>query len=66
MIFIMDSLRYGFIGAGKIAHHAAKAVANHPDSRVIAAQDVNPGRLDELCRAHTIGDKFANFSNHLL
>lgn len=48
-LFNMSTLRYGFIGAGQIAEYSAKAVNSHPNSRVIAVQDLNAPRLAELC-----------------
>lgn len=46
----MNTLRYGFIGAGQIAKYSADAVNRHPNSSVVAAQDLNAERLAELCK----------------
>ncbi len=47
-------LRFGFIGAGAISHSSADSVHRHPNAKVIAAQDMHPGRLKELCEAKNI------------
>ncbi|MGC9451189.1 MAG: Gfo/Idh/MocA family protein [Oceanipulchritudo sp.] len=43
-------IRFGLIGAGQIAWPSAESIAKHPRAAVIAAQDLNPGRLAKLCR----------------
>jgi predicted dehydrogenase len=50
-----ETVCYGFIGAGQIAVEAAKSLATHSEAKVVAAQDLNAGRLAELCSAHGIG-----------
>jgi len=54
-----ETVGYGFIGAGQIAVEAAKSLATHPEAKVVAAQDLNAGRLAELCSAHGIGKAYA-------
>jgi len=41
--------KFGLIGAGQIAYPSARSIADHPDAEVIAAQDLNPERLQKLC-----------------
>lgn len=50
----MAKIRYGFIGAGAIAHSSAKAVQENPNSCVVAAYDPNEQRAKELCEAQKI------------
>jgi len=52
-------LRFGFIGAGAIAHSSADAVNRHANAKVIAAQDMHPGRLKELCDSKKIPKAYA-------
>ncbi len=42
-------IRFGFIGAGKIAASSAKSVNNHPAGKVVAVQDLSKARAEELC-----------------
>ncbi|MEO6053313.1 MAG: Gfo/Idh/MocA family oxidoreductase [Chthoniobacterales bacterium] len=55
----MSPIRFGFIGAGQIASYAATAINKHPDARVVAAQDINPRSLKELCDAYSIPKSYA-------
>lgn len=43
------TIGFGFIGAGQIAHHAAKEVNQHEQSKVVAAFDPDADRLKKLC-----------------
>ena len=43
-----DVVRFGFIGAGMIAHHSAKHVHRHPRGRFTAVYDTSPARAAEL------------------
>ena len=43
-----EVVRFGFIGAGMIAHHSAKNVRRHPAGRVTAVYDTNPARAADL------------------
>ena len=49
-----DQVRFGFLGAGQISHSSAAEINRHPNARVVAAQDINAARLEELCSAHKI------------
>lgn len=51
---VADKIRYGFIGAGAIAHVAAKQVNGFEHSQVVAAFDPNAERLAALCKEHNI------------
>lgn len=44
----METLNFGFIGAGQIAYSSASAVNSHAAGRVLAAQDLNSERLQAL------------------
>jgi predicted dehydrogenase len=50
----LSSVRFGFIGAGAIAHHAAEAVIRHPDARLVAIQDLHLERLATLQKKHSL------------
>lgn len=52
-------IRFGFIGAGAIAHWAANCVKSHPQGQVAAAQDLNSERLAELCTKFEIPKSYA-------
>jgi predicted dehydrogenase len=52
-------IRFGFIGAGQIAGYSAGAIQRHPQGQVVAAQDLNPDRLRELCEAYRIPKGYA-------
>ncbi|MCE0498106.1 MAG: Gfo/Idh/MocA family oxidoreductase [Methylacidiphilales bacterium] len=49
-----DQVRFGFLGAGQISHYSAAEINRHPNARVVAAQDVNAARTEELCSAYKI------------
>lgn len=51
----MDKIKFGFIGAGKIAGRSAASVQSHQKGQVAAVHDTNRGRMDELCREFSIG-----------
>ncbi|NDV60930.1 Gfo/Idh/MocA family oxidoreductase [Puniceicoccales bacterium CK1056] len=62
-----SSIQFGLIGAGQIAQFSAKAINSHPKAKVIAVQDLNQERVEELRRkfsiprAHeTAGELFAD------
>ena len=44
-------IRFGFIGAGAIAHWSASKLTEHPSGRLVAVQDLNRERREELCAA---------------
>lgn len=50
----MKEINFGFIGAGQIAGYSVKPVNAHPQAKVLAAHDLNPARLKELCEEHQI------------
>lgn len=54
----MKEVRFGFIGAGKISHFSAKAIAEHDNATLVAAQDLNKERLDDLGDAFEIKHRF--------
>jgi len=53
-------IRFGFIGAGAIAHSSAHAVNRHPKAKVVAATDPHEGRLKEFCDSYHIPKAYAN------
>lgn len=52
------TVRYGFIGAGAIAHSSASAVQANEHSKVVAAFDPNSSRLQELCKEQEIPNAY--------
>ena len=54
----LSEVRFGFIGAGAIAHYAAADVLSHPHAKLIAIHDLHMGRLNMLQKKHSI--KFAH------
>ena len=50
----LSTVRFGFIGAGAIAHHAAESVIRHPDARLVAIQDLHLERLATLQKKHSL------------
>jgi predicted dehydrogenase len=50
----LSEVRFGFIGAGAIAHHAAGAVLNHPHAKLVAVQDLSTERLKTLQKKHAL------------
>lgn len=50
----MQKVKFGFIGAGAIATHAARAVNSHPQGEVTAVQDLNPERRQLLAKEFDI------------
>lgn len=49
-------VRFGFIGAGMIAHHSAKHVHRHPHGRVTAVYDTNPARAADLAAQRGVAE----------
>ncbi len=47
-------IRFGFLGAGQIAYPSAASIQRHPHATLVAAQDLHPGRLSELCEKERI------------
>lgn len=54
-----QQVRFGFIGAGAISHSSAGDVNRHANGKVVAAQDLHPQRLQELCAAQNIPRAYA-------
>src|SRR5271163_466890 len=50
----LSTVRFGFIGAGAIAHHAADAVMRHPKAKLVAVQDLHLERLKTLQKKHSL------------
>jgi predicted dehydrogenase len=50
----LSEVRFGFIGAGQIAHYAADAVRSHPNAKLVAIQDLSPERLKTLQKKHSL------------
>jgi predicted dehydrogenase len=63
----LEIVRFGFIGAGQIAHHSAGIVNQHPRGRVVAVQDTDAARAALLAEKHGIAniadDAAAVFAN---
>lgn len=49
-----ETVRFGFIGAGQIAHHSAGIVNKHPHGRVVAVQDTDAARAALIAEKHGI------------
>lgn len=49
-----SEIRFGFIGAGQIAHYAADAVKSHPHARLVAVKDLNEARVKALGEKHGV------------
>lgn len=45
-------IRFGFIGAGMIAHYSAQNVHKHPCGRLVAVHDTNGARARDLASKH--------------
>ena len=50
----LSEVRFGFIGAGAIAHYAADAVLRHPNAKLVAVQDLHVERLKTLQKKHSL------------
>jgi predicted dehydrogenase len=50
----LSDVRFGFIGAGAIAHYAADAVLSHPHAKLVAIQDPHLERRQTLQKKHTL------------
>jgi predicted dehydrogenase len=50
----LSDVRFGFIGAGAIAYHAAEAVLSHPRASLVAIQDLHVERLKTLQKKHSL------------
>jgi predicted dehydrogenase len=49
-----NPIQFGLIGAGQIAWSSADSINDHPHAQVVAAQDLDAGRLEQLCEKHRI------------
>ncbi|MEM9159215.1 MAG: Gfo/Idh/MocA family oxidoreductase [Verrucomicrobiota bacterium] len=56
----MSEVRFGFIGAGKIAYHSAEDLLKHDNARLTAAQDLSEDRLNEFADKFEIGERYAD------
>ena len=54
----MNEVRFGFIGAGKISQYSAEAIARHPQSRLVALQDISRDRLNRLADKFDVSRRF--------
>jgi predicted dehydrogenase len=50
----LSTVRFGLVGAGAIAHHAADAILRHADARLVAVQDLHLERLKTLQKKHSL------------
>jgi predicted dehydrogenase len=50
----LSTVRFGFIGAGQIAHYAAEAVLRHPHAKLVAIQDPHLERRSTLQKKHAL------------
>lgn len=50
----LSTVRFGLIGAGAIAHHAADAILRHPHAKLVAVQDLHLERLQTLAKKHAL------------
>lgn len=55
----LQHVRFGFIGAGQIAYHAADGVKANPNATLYAAYDPHAGRLADLAKAKGIGKTYS-------
>lgn len=54
----MSKIRFGFIGAGAIAHVSAKSVQSHENAEVLAVHDPNQQRMEELSKEFNIPKQY--------
>ncbi len=54
----METLRFGFIGAGRISSSSAKSLSNHERCRLVAVQDLSQERRDALADEFDIKHRF--------
>ncbi len=55
----MKKIRFGFIGTGNISHYSAEAIAKHSNATLVAAQDPNKERRNDLADKFDIEHRFA-------
>lgn len=59
----MNEVRFGFVGSGKISHFSAEALLKHDKARLVAAQDLNKERVDDLADKFDIKHRFTDSSD---
>jgi 1,5-anhydro-D-fructose reductase (1,5-anhydro-D-mannitol-forming) len=60
------TLGWGIVGTGTVADRfIAPAIKEQPDSRIVAAFDVDEGRLGAYCKAHGIGRSYGKIERLL-
>jgi predicted dehydrogenase len=50
----LSEVRFGFIGAGQIAHWAADCLKRHPHAKLVATQDLHEQRVKDLAGKHGV------------
>lgn len=58
----MKEVRFGFIGSGKISHFSAESLLKHEHARLVATQDLNKARADELADKFDITHRYTESS----
>ncbi|NRA39382.1 MAG: Gfo/Idh/MocA family oxidoreductase [Planctomycetes bacterium] len=53
-------IRCGVVGAGAIAYSSCEAMQSHGGAEIVAASDLNPDRLKELCDKFSISRSYAD------
>ncbi|MDQ8186379.1 Gfo/Idh/MocA family oxidoreductase [Pelagicoccus sp. SDUM812002] len=56
----MKEVRFGFIGSGKISQYSAESIQKHNKASVVAVQDLNKERADELADKFDIKHRFTD------
>jgi predicted dehydrogenase len=54
----MKEVRFGFIGSGKISHYSAESLRKHDKAALVAVQDLNESRANELADKFDIAHRF--------
>ena len=57
----MKEIRVGIIGCGIIANAHARKYGEIPGVKIVAACDINAGKLDGFCEKYKIENKYADF-----
>ena len=50
----LSDVRFGFVGAGQIAYHAADAILRHPHAKLVAVQEPHLERRETLRKKHSM------------
>ena len=61
MVIIMKEIRIGIIGTGIIAHRHMKMYQDIAGVEVVAACDIQRGKLDAFCDSYGISGRYENF-----